>query len=239
MQDKPLDFTLNKKYIVNTAMDANEKTQEVQTETIEQPQKKGGFPIKTLLLIIILALVTVGLVILAVMPKQPKEELQPQTQITPNPIQTILTISSVPVPQATASAYATDVIINTGQSNVISVQLELSYDPDTLTNVDINPGSFFINPKVELKNVDEANGRITFALSSSDNQGALGQGILAKISFKTLKKNVSTTIDFLPKTKVSAEGISESVLRSTVGALFNLGIVPTLIVSPTATPSGN
>lgn len=220
-------------------MDANEQTnQDTQIQPIEQQPKKGGFPIKTLLLIIILALITVGLVILAVMPKQPKEELQPQTQITPNPIQTILTISSVPVPQATPSAYTTDVIINTGQSNVISVQLELVYDPTALTKVDISPGSFFINPKVELKNVDEANGRITFALSSSDSQGALGQGILAKISFKTLKKNISTAIDFLPKTKVSAEGISESVLRSTVGALFNLGLVPTLIVSPTATPAG-
>ena len=222
-----------------TAMDANEKNQEIQTETIDEPQKKGGFSIKTLLLIITLALVTVGLVILAVMPKQPKNEPTPQTQITPNPIQTILTISSVPVPQATPSAYTTDVIINTGQSNVISVQLELSYDPTVLTKVDITPGSFFINPKVELKNIDEANGRITFALSSSDNQGVLGQGILAKISFKTLKKNGSTAIDFLPKTKVSAEGISESVLRSSVGALFNLGIIPTLIVSPTATPSAN
>nr|MBI5455954.1 hypothetical protein [Candidatus Levybacteria bacterium] len=216
-------------------MDANEKIQETQTQPVEQPQKKGGFPIKTLLLIITLALITVGLVILAVMPKQPKSEPTPQVQITPNPIQTVLTISSVPVPQATPSSYTTDVVINTGQSNVTSVQLELSYDPDILTKVDITPGSFFINPRVELKNIDETNGRITFALSSSDNQGALGQGLLARISFKTLKKNVSTTIDFLPKTKVSAKDTAESVLKSTVKATFNLSPTPTIIASPTAT----
>ena len=220
-------------------MDLNEATKDTQTQTSEQPTKKGGFPIKTLLLIVVLSLITLGLVALAVMPKQPKEEPQPQAQITPNPVQTILTISSTPVPQATPSSYTTDIIINTDQSKVTSVQLELSFDPEVLTKVDIEAGSFFINPKITLKNIDEKTGRITFALSSSDSQGALGQGILAKISFKTLKKNVSTTIDFLPKTKVSAKDSAESVLKSTVGALFNLGIVPTLIVSPTATPSGN
>lgn len=220
---------------MNPNEQANQNNQE---QTAEQTPKKGGFPIKTLLLIIVLALITVGLIALAVMPKQESKEPQPQAQITPNPIQTVLTISSLPVPQATPSSYITDVIINTGQNNVTSVQLELVYDPLVLTKVDITPGAFFINPKIALKNIDEKTGRITFALSSSDSQGALGQGILAKISFTTLKKNVSTTIDFLPKTQVSAEDTAESVLKSTVGALFNLGTIPTLIVSPTATPSG-
>lgn len=220
-------------------MDINEETQNTQTQTTEQLPKKGGFPIKTFILILTLALITVGLIVLAVMPKPPQEKPQPQAQITPNPIQTVLTISSAPVPQSTPSAYTTDVIINTGQSVVTSVQLELSYDPTVLTKVDIKPGSFFINPKVELKNIDETNGRITFALSSLDSQGALGQGILAKISFKTLKTNVSTTIDFLPKTKVSAQGFSESVLKSTVKASFNLEPTPITTATPTATRSGN
>lgn len=216
----------------------DEKTSEIQAQPIEKSQKKGGFPIKTLFLIVTLAFITIGLIVLAVMPKQPKNEPTPQVQITPNPIQTILTISSIPVAQSTPSAYITDVIINTGQSSVTSVQLELSYDPQVLKDVDIKTGSFFINPQVELKNIDEANGRISFALSTNDSLGALGQGILAKISFKTIKKNTPTSIDFLPKTQVKAIGISESVLKSTVGATFNFSPTPTLIASPTATPSG-
>lgn len=222
-------------------METNEQKQNTQKPVTEQPKdsKKGGLSIKTLLLIIVLAIITVGLTTLAIMPKQPEVKPQPVAQITLSPIQTVLTISSSPIPQATPSSYTTDVIINTGQNNVSSVQLELSYDPLILTNIDIKPGGFFINPKIELKNIDEENGRITFALTSLDNQDSLGQGILAKISFKTLKKNVSTAIDFLPKTKVSSRSVSESVLKSTVGALFNLGTVPTLIISPTATPSGN
>lgn len=218
----------------------NEQTPSVQQQTTpELPPKKGGFPIKTLLLIVVLALITVGLVALAISPKAPQQITQQGPQITPNPLQTVLTISSVPTPLATASSYTTDVVINSGQNNVTAVQLELIYDPSVLTNVDIVPGTFFVNSKVVLKTIDKDAGRITFVLSSSDNQGILGQGLLAKISFKSLKKNVSTTIDFLPKTQVTAENEPKSVLKTTVGALFNLGVVPTLIVSPTATPSGN
>lgn len=207
--------------------------------TAEQLPKKGGFPIKTLLLIIFLALITISLVVLALMPQKPTPEPLPVTNITPNPIQTTLTISSTPVAGSTPSAYTTDVIVNTGQNNITSVQLELSYDPKVLTNVDIETGSFFINPVIALKTIDKVNGRITYAISPGDGVGVLGQGILAKISFKTLKKNVSATIDFLPKTQVNAEETTQSVLKSTIGASFNLGAIPTLIATPTATPSAN
>lgn len=198
-------------------------------------------PRKTFLLIAFLTFITFALVYLAVSERQtPKTENLEQNTNSSLP-QTTLSISSNPTSYSSGSAtfYETNVIIDTGSNKIRSVQLELSFDPDMIKNVDINPGSFLINPIVLLKNIDEKTGRITFALSSSDNQGALGQGILAKISFKTLKKSVSTTIDFLPKTKVSAEDTAESVLKSTVGALFNLGATPTLIISPTATPAAN
>jgi hypothetical protein len=216
-----------------------EQTPVAQTVNPPAPVKKRGFPIKTFLLIVVLALITGGLVALALVPKTPtKQETAKVAKVTPNPIQTTLTISSTPIPQATASSYTTDIVINTGQNRVTSVQLELSYDPKVLTKVNINEGSFFTNPNIILKNIDPKNGRITFAISPADEMGALGQGILAKITFTAPKNIAPTRIDFLPKTKVSAEDTSESVLKSSVGALFSLGVVPTLIVSPTATPSG-
>lgn len=226
-------------------MNPNEPTENIKTpvETSQQPvnptlQKKGGYPIKTFLLILVLALVTAGLVMLALQPKKAPEEQAPAViKITPNPIQTTLTISSTPVPQATPSSYTTDVVINTGQNRVTAVQLELSYDPNVLTKINIEPGGFFINPSIELKNIDVKNGRITYAISPGDKNGVLGQGILAKISFTASKKTEPTKIEFLPKTKVSAEDTSESVLKSAIAGSFNFGAVPTLIVSPTATPS--
>lgn len=224
-------------------MNPNETTQNQQQAALPQQgsipvvEKKKGFPIKTFLLIVVLALITAGLLTLALMPKQAPKETPTEAKITQNPIQTTLTISSTPVPQATPSSYTTDVVINTGQNKITEVQLELSYDPAVLTKVNIEPGPFFLNPKILLKNVDEKNGRITFALAPSDALAALGQGIVAKISFRASKNISPTKIEFLPKTKVSALDTSESVLKSTVGATFSLGTVPTLIVSPTSTPS--
>lgn len=227
-----------------TAMNPNDQPTTQQVPVNEPvnpptPPTKGGFPIKTFLLILVLALITAGLVTLALLPKTPtKEENAPVAEVTPNPVQTTLTISSTPIPQATPSAYTTDVVINTGQNKVTEVQLELSYDPNVLTNVSIESGPFFLNPEILLKNIDQKNGRITFALSPAGGLAALGQGIIAKISFSSTSKTTAPTkIEFLPKTKVTALDTSESVLKSTVGATFSLGAVPTLIVSPTATPS--
>lgn len=220
--------------------DQNQTTQqEVTTPSSPTTEpKKGGFPIKTFLLILVLALITAGLVTLAILPKTPsKDETVRVAEVTPNPVQTTLTISSSPVPQATASSYTTDVVINTGQNKVVAVQLELQYDPKVLKKVNIEPGPFFASPKILLKNIDEKNGRITFALSQDNSLAALGQGIIAKISFTAFQNSVPTKIEFLPKTKVTALDISESVLKSSIGAEFTLSIVPTLKVSPTATPS--
>lgn len=211
-----------------------------QTQTNVTSQKpKKGFPVKTLLLILVLFLITGGLVAFALMPKpQPVVE---KKIVAPQIVeQTTLTVSSVPRPQATPSAYTTDILINTGQNSVISVQIELSYDPLVLTKVDIKTGSFLDNPTVALKNIDQKNGRITFALQVPDNeQGVLGQGVLATLSFSTIpgSSKEPTAINFEPKTQVMAEGYSESVLKSSVGALLSLGLVPSLKPSPTASPT--
>ena len=226
-------------------MSPNEPTKEsnAQTEAISQStgptlstEKKGGFSIKTFLLIFFLGLITIGLLAIALIPQKPAPETT--LPIISNPLQTTLTILSTPTPQATPSSYMTDVLINTGQNRVTNVQLELSFDPNILTKVNIEPGDFFINPNIVLKNIDTKNGRITYVVASEDGAGVTGQEVLAKISFTTLKKGTPVNIEFLPKTKVSAEGISQSVLKSSVGASFSLGAVPTFIISPTATSSG-
>ena len=117
-----------------------EATQAQTNVTSEKPKK--GFPIKTLLLIVVLFLITGGLVAYALMPK--KEPVVEKKIVVPQIVeQTTLTVSSVPKPQATPSAYTTDILINTGQNSVTSVQIELSYDPLVLTKVDIKTGSFF------------------------------------------------------------------------------------------------
>ncbi|MCL4353337.1 cohesin domain-containing protein [Patescibacteria group bacterium] len=208
----------------------------------ETPNEKFHriFPIKTLLLIVVLGGIVAILIGISLYykPSTPPALVTPVTPTLTDPVQTTLTVSSSPVSISTASAqYSTDIIINTGQDSVNTVQLELSYDPSAIGNVDIVPGPFFTNPQVLLKTIDQANGRVSFALGVQNGQpGSLGQGILAKFIFTSLKKNAKVFIQLLPKSQVTADGYSQSVLKSTVDASFYPNSIPVLN-SPTPTPN--
>lgn len=210
----------------------------------EKPNK--GMPKKTFLLILFLFLAVFGLIGLGLYlnNNQKPKATEVIPQVTPDPVQTILTISSNPTPLATVSAYKTDVVINTGQNSVTSVQLELLYDPKVLTKVDIKPGPFFTDSVTELKNIDPVNGRISFVVSvpnKSEGNGILGQGVVATITFNLIKGQgqTPTYISFLPKSQVTAESIQGSALKSTVDASFTLlSFKPTFTPTPSASPSG-
>jgi hypothetical protein len=202
-------------------------SQATQPMTNEDTVQKKGFPIKTLLLIIILAIIAFGLAGYAVFNNNLTNETETAQipTVTPikNPVQTILTISSDLTKLSTPSAYSSDIIINTGQDMVNKVQLEISYDPKVLTKVDVSPGLFFTDPQIFLKNIDPVNGRISFAFGVHKNEnGQVGQGVLAKLTFTAVQKVASTSVSLLPKTQVTADGFSESVLQTTIDGLFNL-----------------
>ncbi len=203
---------------------------------------KKGLHIKTLVLIFILTLAALGLTMMAIMNK-PNNSPTAQVTATPtpalaNPVQTTLTVSSSPVRLSTPSAFSTDIVINTGQDLVNKVQLELSYDPKVLTKVDINPGTFFTNPQILLKTLDPTNGRISFALGVQNGQsGILGQGVIATLNFSLVANAASASVSLLPKTQVTADGYSVSVLKSTANGIFNdLNKIPLASRSATLTP---
>lgn len=210
-----------------------ENEEEETTET--EKKKSNGFPKKTLLLIIFLFFVAGGLSTVALyINNAPKLPIP-----TPTPIKviadTVLTISKTPQKLSSASAYKTDVLIDTGENKVTKAQLELNFDPNLITNVDINQGSFFANGQVILKNIDLENGRISFAIAQgSDENGVTGGGVLATILFsatKNLPLGGIISINFEPKTQVSALDTSSSVLKSAIGASFALTKAPIKISS--------
>lgn len=179
---------------------------------------------RTLLLITALALTTAILIVMAISPKKtttpstqtglapsPKAVAQTTLFLSPNP----LIISSLP----TASPSALDVKMNTGANLVTAVQLELSYDPTLLSVVDIAPSSFFKNPVVLLKIIDSKNGKITYALGIPPGETPKKKaGSVVTLTFRTqmIPANVSRTeIKFLPKTMVTALGVTSSVLKTT------------------------
>jgi hypothetical protein len=202
---------------------------------------KKGFPKKTLMLIIGLALIAIGLIALALNKNKTFQSTQTAQPVIETPtlsdsVQTILSFSPLPIRLATPSSFSSDILINTGQDHVNKVQLEISYDPKILTKVDITAGPYFTDPQVLIKTIDSENGRISFALGVQNGEkGLLGQGVLAKLTFSMLQKNTTATASagflLLPKSQVSADGIYESVLKSTIDAKYNLSNSPETVKS--------
>lgn len=104
------------------------------------------------------------------------------------------------------------IAIDTGGNTVSIVELHLGFDAKLLTGVSIQPGSFFSNPMIIEKNVDQNNGTIVMTLSSLTPRQ--GTGPLVNISAIAVQKT-SMTIHIDPKTKVAAIGEKGNVLSNT------------------------
>jgi hypothetical protein len=139
-----------------------------------------------------------------------------------NVAHTSLAISEEIRNSTASGTYEVDVNIDTSKNEVITTQLELSYNPKEITNIDIRPGSFFKNPTVAFKRIDASNGRVTYALANKSNEKPVkGKGVIAVITFRKIVSG-ETYINFLPQTQVGAPGISESVLRESASGLIDV-----------------
>lgn len=172
---------------------------------------------RTILLIIILIASVAGLLSLSL-----NMRTAPSPVSTPVSVaQTTLTIST---PTASTSGVLTsDILINTNGNKVSAVQIELSYDPNVLGNVDIASGPFFKTPVELFKKIDTVNGRVSFASGGAlGKEGLSGRGVVAKLSFTKFQSLGTTSISFLPKSLVSTEGVTQSVLKSATGLTLDL-----------------
>lgn len=188
---------------------------------------------RTLTLIIGLFAITALLIYAAISIRPSSVPQNPPTTTTiiqtpslpPTPVHTVLSMVPNPIAINPSSTTPTkiDVVIDSQDNKITAVQLELVYDPKVLTITDLTPGPFFKNPLVLLKQIDKPLGRITYAVAVQPTATPLaGTGIAASILI-TPKPGFTqqTTIQFLPKTLVTAEGAVESVLKSTTGVTIN------------------
>lgn len=180
-------------------------------------------PKKTLGLIIGLALLTVVLLAVALRPLFLNPSTQPTDQATVTatptpPAYTMLTLSPNPL-SLNSTEGKIEVMVDTRENSLTAAQLEISYDPKFITNVEINPGTFFPDPLTLLNTVDAQNGRVTYALGITPAQAPVkGQGVVANIIFDVVPGVTGQTqIELLPKTVVTQEGIQASVLKEATG----------------------
>lgn len=187
-------------------------------------------PKKTTILIIILTIVTAGLVFLAIKSEQKIPSLSqtstPKTQPASKVEKTstlFFAPSSLNASSGSSTLQTTDIMINTGKDSVTGVQIELSYDPKILSNVQIaSPvaDSFFGTSSIVLfKEVNQELGRISFASGIAPQETPKsGVGKVATLTFTAAKPLASDTamIKFVDKSMVSHANTQESVLKETI-----------------------
>lgn len=202
----------------------NEK-KEVENQAPVQQQSAPtplGVPVKTIALIVLLAFIAAVLLYIALTPKKTNTATR-VVQVEQSQENTVLSLSNT---QKNANGtYFSDVLIDTGKDKLNAVQLELSFDPKALTNVDISAGNFLPQATELIKKVDPVNGTISYAISLPFGQSPVsGKGVIAKITYSPVSSSLdtSTTINFLPKTEVSSLSTGLSVLKQTVGGIVQI-----------------
>ncbi len=144
------------------------------------------------------------------------------------------------VRQLSDGKYEADVIINTNGDEISGAQIELSFDPKALTNIDIKPGTFIENPTVLIKTVDTKTGTVRYAVAIRPGEKMVkGTGAIAVINF-TKSGATPTYINFLPQSQVSTTAHSQSLLKETTSAVIDQApISGSNTVSPPISPSSN
>lgn len=194
--------------------DIQNKTNEPETPSVSS---RPWMLKRTQIFIIALAIITVILLVLALFTNiaPPKTATAPKIT-TPKYMQTTLKLTT---PQMlSTSSYQSEVQISTNQNEIMAVGLRISFDPNVLSNIDIKMGSFFASPSVLAKNISKIKGIIAYDLVLPPGKPPVkGNGTLAIISFSAPHTKGSTSLNFLPITKVMDQEHNISVLKTATG----------------------
>jgi len=201
-------------------------------------------PRKTLALISGLVILTVILFIIALRSSQQTTRVSTQpTAMQPqptSPAHSVLTLSPNPVTVSQGQQGSINVNITTSDNQVTAIQLEIGYDPNVVSNLQVTPGPLFHQQPVVLINKNNTQtGRMTYAFGiSPDTQPINGTGVVATITFTAIgKAGQQSQLALLPTTLVTARGVAQSVLKSASGTIVSVvasGTVHSTIAQPTA-----
>lgn len=184
--------------------------------------------VRTLSLIIILAIMAAGLTWLAIylaQNQQVREESpRPSIVATPTPVEASAKLYFLPetVASSSSSSLSTEIWLDAGKNEISGVQIELKYDPSALSNVVLKPAddSGFFGPLkssiILFNSVDQKQGRVSFAMGIGLSERAKrGVARVATLSFTKRIGSPPSTITFLPTTQVTQLDVTSSVLKET------------------------
>ncbi len=137
----------------------------------------------------------------------------------PKPIdQTVIAFSPTQQRVVKGSTNHNDITIDTGEDKVTMVDLELSFNPKAIDQIDIVPGDFFDNPVPLNKNIDVKNGKISYFLEvKTEAHGIQGTGVLATLTYQVIPTAPlpKTPIVILPLTTAVDPRVHQSVVKRT------------------------
>ncbi len=137
----------------------------------------------------------------------------------------VLSFSPATLVVATASARQVETVfvnIDSGMNDLQKINLDLNYDPNVLTNLEVSPGGAVLYSSPDVKSSAE-NGHINLSatLNTSGSTASSIKGPVLKISFTPKSGIFTTNIKFLPTTtlfgsdnKPTLKSIAEEVIRT-------------------------
>lgn len=203
-------------------------------------------PKKTTILIVILAIITGLLILLAVRNDNTltllnQKDTNPSASASPTQMPSYATLSFSPpvldVSAAQSNQQTAIIIIDSHGKPISAAQVELSYNPQVISNVTLLPAQvpFFGDDQfVAINSVDATQGRISYAVGiPPQNQEKVGSGNLFTLKFTVNKSSgiSSTQIEILSKSAVTTLSTRGSVLQSTT-PLQIIVTAPSASVSP-------
>ncbi len=186
-------------------------------------------PKKTTILIVILALITGILIVLAVRSDQTQQivnNLTTKPTATIEPVKPYATLSFLPENldvSLVSPIQSVDIVIDSDNKPIAGVQVELSYNPKLFANVSVSQPKqnpfFGANPTILINSVDVSQGRISYAVGiSPDGSEKSGKGSIATLNFTANKLAGVRTgqFSFLPKSAVTTLSTSGSILKTSI-----------------------
>lgn len=155
---------------------------------------------------------------------------------------TTLTLTPTTITKGVGEEFTLEARMNTGDNQIVAVELNLTFDPTKLQADWIHNGTMFPNI---LSSGTVGNGTVSIALGATNTTTPItGTGTVATIKFKTLAATTApVAVRFAADTFVGAlnEG-STNALTSSVPATITItgsgaGVTPTTTITAATTPS--
>lgn len=166
--------------------------------------------------ITILILITAVLIFASVTTKQPTTPEPIATQSTRQYATLSFSPENLTITPTDTGTQSVDIILDTGGKEVFGAQIELQFDPNVISNIEITKpaSSFFGENSTELINkVSSETGLGTYAivLSASESE-KIGKGPIATVKFQVNSAYKATDITILPISSVTSLTSDGSVL---------------------------